>query len=100
MGTCAVITTTTTLTIMNNTPMVCPMPSNATDPTMIAAYVQCLDTNCEDADTPWIEALSTLPMATCTKIVAAVQNNCSMSVGSALGLLMTDMNKSLDADIA
>ena len=112
---CAVTSTTTTTTTMTNM-QACAVPSNATNPAMIVAYLECLGSQCEDASTPWLEGLLTttarrlasaptttttpVPMVTCTYLVAVIQSNCSMMVGSALGLLMTDMNKSLDADVA
>jgi len=96
----ATTTMTTTTTTMTNTQMVCAVPANATNPTTIAAYVECLGSKCEDASAPWLEGVSSVPDVTCTQIFAASQSNCSMTAVSALGLLMTDMNKSLDADIA
>jgi len=112
---CYLTTTTTTTTTMNkNNTQACAVPSSATNPTMIATYVECLVSQCEDASTPWLEALqmttarrlaaapttttTPLPMVTCPYIVAVIQSNCSMMFGSALGSMMT--NKSLDADIA
>jgi len=105
---CSVTTATTTTTTVTSVQTACAVPSIATNPTMIATYIDCLGSQCEDAATTWLEDLSARRRlaalaaleVTCTNILAAIQNNCSMKVDSALGLLMTTMNKSLDSDIA
>jgi len=97
-ATSCAVTTTTTTTLTTTT--FCAVPANATNPTTIATYVECLGSQCEDASTSWLEGVSSVPDVTCTKIFEASQSNCSMTAVSALGLLLTNMNKSLDADIA
>merc|ERR1711935_953827 len=80
--------------VANASEIICTACSLGTN--IAAMTVQSNVTSCAVTST----TTTTVPMVTCTYIVAVIQSNCSMMVGSALGLLMTDMNKSLDADVA